>query len=452
MVKKYPEPVLRKDAKVKKYCFFYIDPLTGSRRKKTTPCGKGEKEKARDYIRDFMDQLRGENQNEDQQPTFREYADPFFIWDKCPRVARLLDDGKSIGRTHVEKSRRWLESYVFTDTTFSSLKITEIKRRDILDLRTRLKKTAPGDNTRNKVIASVKTVLSEAAYRQDIAYNPGAEIGNIEYEQRERAKLEIWEVRELLHFIDNPAGWRVQEIQYEIYTAPHYQGDPRADFRRRVKAELSISIPEAEEAQRTILAELILTTFLCSGMRAGELRALRWGAINFKTGRVQIDRAFKSEHEEGAPKWNKTRETAFPRLLLDRLQRWKDISLFPKDEDFAFATPAGKAPGQTWIRNNIKRIVSALDKNQRYKFKIKDRWITPHALRHTLNTHLLAAGVPPLLVQSCLGWSSEEQKILTRVQRNYTELRLFNIEEVAKKIDELYGVEEENSLRMPEVK
>jgi len=57
-----------------------------------------------------------------------------------------------------------------------------------------------------------------------------------------------------------------------------------------------------------------------------------------------------------------------------------------------------------------------------------------------LNTHLLAAAVPPLLVQTFLGWSSQEQRILTAVQRTYTELRLFRIEDVAKKIDELYNI------------
>ena len=54
-------------------------------------------------------------------------------------------------------------------------------------------------------------------------------------------------------------------------------------------------------------------------------------------------------------------------------------------------------------------------------------------------THLLAAGVSPLLVQTYLGWTSEEAKILTRVQASYTALRLLNLEDVAKAIDGLYG-------------
>jgi len=68
-----------------------------------------------------------------------------------------------------------------------------------------------------------------------------------------------------------------------------------------------------------------------------------------------------------------------------------------------------------------------------------DRWRTPHFCRHSLNTALLAAGLSPLLTQTCLGWSSQEAHILTRVHAQYTHLQLFHLEHVAKRTDELYG-------------
>ena len=110
--------------------------------------------------------------------------------------------------------------------------------------------------------------------------------------------------------------------------------------------------------------------------------------------------------------------------------------------DFVFSDEDGHPIGQTWIRKNLQRVLKAADESEDLTFKVGDRWLTPHACRHTFNTHLLAAGVPPLLVQTFLGWSSQEQRILTAVQRTYTELRLFRIEDIAKKIDELYGVKE----------
>jgi hypothetical protein len=58
---------------------------------------------------------------------------------------------------------------MFFPDKFSELKLNEIKIGDILDLRKRLKQKL-GDklNTVNKVISTVKTVLSEAAFREDI--------------------------------------------------------------------------------------------------------------------------------------------------------------------------------------------------------------------------------------------------------------------------------------------
>ena len=76
-----------------------------------------------------------------------------------PGIKRRLSEGKSIGKTHVQKSRRWLERFVFNDP-FSSLRIDRIKRSDILDLREPLKEKT-GINTVNKVVSTVKTIFSE---------------------------------------------------------------------------------------------------------------------------------------------------------------------------------------------------------------------------------------------------------------------------------------------------
>ncbi len=434
MKKKYPEPVKRGDSSS---YFFWFTESNGKRRRVSTGKGKGQKEQARQFIRDYIDRKES-----GLSKTFREYSSKFFVWEECPRVARLLDEGKSIGKSHVSKSRRWLEKYVFPDTIFSEIPINEIKRGDILDFRKRLQKISPGENTINKVVATIKTVLSEAAYRQDISYNPGSQVGEIKYEQRERAKLELNEVRELLSILSDSTAWEVQRIQSEVITKglrKKKSYNYKEEFKLRINEELGIGILKAEELQRNILMNLVLSTFICTGLRAGELRALIWSAVDLDSSRVKINKAFKSDKEEGLPKWNKTREIALPSILIERLRKWKEYTPFNEPSDYVFATVTGVPPGQTWIRKNLQKLIKETDEDSDFEFVIDDRWITPHAFRHTLNTHLLAGGVPPLLVQTYLGWSSDEQKILSRVQRSYTELRLFALEDVAKKIDDMYG-------------
>ena len=62
--------------------------------------GENSKMRAVDLI------YRKLQEGEKCEQTFREYAEPFFVWETCPRVKRRLNEGKSIGKTHVQKSRR----------------------------------------------------------------------------------------------------------------------------------------------------------------------------------------------------------------------------------------------------------------------------------------------------------------------------------------------------------
>jgi integrase len=391
--KKYPEPWKRHESRY--YQFWWTDHI-GKRRKHSS--GELLKEKAREAIRRYIDGL--DSPASQVGLTFRAYAEPFFLWNTCPRVARLMDEGKSIGRTHVAKSRRWLELYVFPDPTFSELQMEDVRRADLLNFRNRLRGKV-GINTLNKTITTVKTILSEAAFRQDIQMNPGADVGNVAYEQMQRGTFTVEEVREIL---------------------AKRPGDMAS----------------------SLLVDLVICALLCTGCRVGELRALRWAAVDQESGRTIIREAFKSEKDIGDPKWGKKREIALPRILLDRLRNWQETTIRRAQDDFVFSTDSeGHPPGQTWLRNNVSRVLKAADTDKKMKFRLGERWLTPHACRHTLNTHLLAAGVPPLLVQTFLGWSSQEEKILTRVQRSYTELKLFRFEDVSAKIDELYGVRQE---------
>jgi len=90
--KKNPDPYKRSDSPY--YCF--TDNTDPKRPRRST--GKRGKEDARDYIRDYID-----SHSRGTDLTLREYAEPFFIWETSPRVRRRLDEGKSMGKTHVEK-------------------------------------------------------------------------------------------------------------------------------------------------------------------------------------------------------------------------------------------------------------------------------------------------------------------------------------------------------------
>ncbi|MGA2615610.1 MAG: hypothetical protein ABSG38_19390 [Spirochaetia bacterium] len=133
-------------------------------------------------------------------------------------------------------------------------------------------------NTVNKVIATVKTILSEATFRQDIDSNPGADVGNVKYRPLERGTFTVEEIREIL-----------SKRPGDMSTNP--------------------------------LIDAVVTALLCTGCRAGEIRALRSAAVDLGSGKTAIREAFKSEKEIGDPKWGKKREIVLPRILIERLEK-----------------------------------------------------------------------------------------------------------------------------------
>lgn len=426
MKKLYPEPIRRKTSK--NYYFWYYD--SDSKRRLVSTGISKPKEAARQFIRDYIDRRNG-----GLSQTFRDYAEPFYT-DDCPKVRRMRETGRTIGDTHIKKSRSWLTRHVFTDKTFSNIPLNEIRRADVLDLRSRLVKSGLGLNTINKTIITVQGILSEAHYRQDLSFNPADNLGTLHYEKQEKVKLEAEEIRQLLSYTVNPIGLEVSRIEKEIMSGKHK--DFKTAYYSAIKERLNISIPEAEEAQREALTALFLAYLICTGTRAGEARAIKWEALNMDTGRVIIDKAFKSDKELGLPKWNKIREIVIPASLLSQLKKQKSITYYDRPSDFIFSNADRKAVGITWIRKNLLKYLTKIDKDPENSFKLSGRQITPHVYRHSLNTNLLAAEVSPLLVQTFLGWSSEEGKILTKLQNGYTGFQLLRLETVSEAIEKMY--------------
>jgi len=397
MKKKYPEPFRRKKENGAVYYFVAPDEA-GKRRNFST--GETQKERARAFIRDFMDKSRSST----SVLTFRQYAEPYFIWEEgksplCPHAARLVEEKKVIGRQHCLASRRLLEKWIFTDPIFPTLKITEIRRAHVIDLRGRL--LARGKiNTAGKAIEAVKTILAEAEFREDIDWNPGTRVSKPKGIPRVRGSFTIEEIRAILAERPGRMG-----------------DDPR-------------------------IGSAFITMFTL-GVRCGELRALRWRHLDLEKRSGTVEEATKGESgtETGKPKWEKVRKIALPRLLVEELKAWKKISEHTGPDDFIFCDDDGKGLTQQVIKDSFQSMLDQATTAEGEKeplLKIEGRWLTPHSTRHTLNSLLLASGVSPLNVAEFLGWSSEIGRAISAVQKNYTHLELVDLMKVADMIDELF--------------
>ncbi|UJA20582.1 site-specific integrase [Thermoleophilia bacterium SCSIO 60948] len=139
-----------------------------------------------------------------------------------------------------------------------------------------------------------------------------------------------------------------------------------------------------------------------TGLRMGELRALRWGDIDFAGRTVFVRSSYSKERRVHEPKSGKVRSVPLidqAAVELDRLSRRQH---FTASTDLVFASPTGRHLDDKEMR---MRFYSALDRAGLGHKRTGDRPLRFHDLRHTFGT--LAAQVWPLVdVQAYMGHSS----------------------------------------------
>jgi len=135
---------------------------------------------------------------------------------------------------------------------------------------------------------------------------------------------------------------------------------------------------------------------VATGLRWGEVAALRWSDVDLAAATLTVRRALKETGEFGRPKSNSGRRTIdLPASVVSELKKHRKKGRL--SEDLVFATKTG-APLHP---SNLAR---------RYFFPTLERAglrrIRFHDLRHTAAAIRLAAGQSPLVVKELLGHSS----------------------------------------------
>jgi len=293
--------------------------------------------------------------------TLRQYADPFFIRETCPRVYHLEGENKSIGNRHLREQRIVLNKYIFGDLVADML-VKEIKRGDLLDFRVRLMRLLPGKiRTVNKTMGVLKLIFNEGVYREDLDHNPAAGIGNVKYQVMKSGTFTLEELK-VLFPADQLGPW----LDLQDYT-----------------------------------------TFLlaaATGMRRGEILALRWMDIDFENCYIHVRKAWKDRDEQGAPKSGEERIT--PILLFgdQTIRRLQELYERPQNIsplDLVFCYTDGTRLGNGWWN---KRFYWALEKAGIDRI---GRHLTPHGFRRTLNSLLLTANKDSAKIRTALGWKQE---------------------------------------------
>ena len=140
----------------------------------------------------------------------------------------------------------------------------------------------------------------------------------------------------------------------------------------------------------------MFATAVCTGLRVGELLALRWSEVNLAQGRLTV---LDSKTEAGAG-----REIDLWPELRDVLASYKAGARHSKPSDYVFATATGKADTRSNVAKRLKRVVGRANETLAGQdvpsIPVE---LSPHSLRRTFASLLYLRGESPVYVMHQMG-------------------------------------------------
>ena len=186
-----------------------------------------------------------------------------------------------------------------------------------------------------------------------------------------RAKR-VWGLRE------NPASADVVERPKVVYSGEFDTLD-------------GMEIERLAEAAETEQDAAIYKAAAFTGLRQGELLALRWGHVDFVGGLLHVRRNFTNGREK-VPKGKRVRSVPMMPAVIDTLAQLKERERFTADDDLVFCSEVGEHLDHFKLR---KRYYASLERAglRRVRF---------HDLRHAFGTAAIKT-LDPYAVQSYMG-------------------------------------------------
>ncbi len=175
------------------------------------------------------------------------------------------------------------------------------------------------------------------------------------------------------------------------------------DIRYLTAAELDALVGATPNNPLGQLERVLYLTAAMTGMRRGELLALRWQDVDWKAGVIRVRRTF-TRGQFGTPK---TRRSSRAVPIADRvraeLRHHCARSAFTDELDLVFSHPvSGSVLDPSKVR---KRFQAAARRAELRPMRF-------HDLRHTFGTRMAAAGAPLRAIQEWLGHSDQRTTLI----------------------------------------
>ncbi len=363
------------------YWYMYLkDPSTGKLIRKSTYT-KDEKEALEIWKRE-KEKLDAISVDANLGTVLTLYMDP----KTNPRYKRVKLEGGHYGEEHAKSVAKECKHmhYAFSKEcpAIMKMKMSEIKTKHVKILKQALLKEYGNRRMTVIMFTTLKTIFSQAHEDGITECNVTAGLSNIHYTAQKRTAVDEKLIGKIIGLKD-----RVAYIEDWVF----------------------------------------FTVLATTGMRRSEILALSKDQI--KDGVLTLDRALKSDNKNdiGLPKWDIVRVIPLSKITLYAL------SLISPDKNGRYFHQH-----RHWADGAFKRIrciaCAAYPEDADTILSI-----SPHVLRHSLNTNLLASEVSPVLVAYYLAW---EHQTLIDMQERYTHLQAMKLSAVSAAIDEMFPMSE----------
>jgi integrase len=171
------------------------------------------------------------------------------------------------------------------------------------------------------------------------------------------------------------------------------------------------SVPEEHAARLTAVRKESASTYAAlirfaayTGLRLGELRALRWRDIDWTGAVVHVRRnaptSAPAGEKEKAPKSGRARTVPLSDAAARTAEALSRRGQWTQPGDRVFPSPSGEAIDDGKVRDAFYAALAAAGLGA---MREKDEPITFHDLRHSFGTTCAVAGIPEVTIQSWMG-------------------------------------------------
>jgi integrase len=200
-------------------------------------------------------------------------------------------------------------------------------------------------------------------------------------------------------------GW-VNSNPVEHVDRPTKARSPHRRIRFLQPKELEKLLAAVPDDDRGPVERTLYLTAAMTGLRQGELLALKWMDVDWVAGRVRVADNF-TRGEFDSPKSHEGRSVPMADRLARELELHSKRTAYSTPTELVFAHPdTGNVLDPSKMR---ERFVEALE-------SAKVRTITFHELRHTFGTQMAAAGAPLRAIQEWMGHADAKT---TEIYRHY---------------------------------